>query len=74
VLLSRHEVPCGPVRPAHHLDVQYVAEAPAGAVPVASAESEQLRWFRVDDLPDDTDDSVRALVAHALARVRAVRR
>ncbi len=30
VLLSRHEVPCGPIRPAHHLDVQYVAVAPAG--------------------------------------------
>lgn len=74
VLLSRHEVPCGPVRPAHHLDVQYVAEAPAGAVPVASAESEQLRWFPVDGLPADTDDSVRALVAQALARVRPVRR
>ena len=74
VLLSRHEVPCGPVRPAHHLDVQYVAEVPDGAVPVVSAESEQLRWFPVDDLPEDTDDSVRALVRHALARVRQARR
>jgi 8-oxo-dGTP pyrophosphatase MutT (NUDIX family) len=71
VLLSRHEVPCGPVRPAHHLDVQYVAEVPAGAVPVASAESEQLRWFPVDALPADTDGSVRALVTHALARTRS---
>ena len=74
VLLSRHEVPCGPVRPAHHLDVQYVAEAPDGSVPVASVESVQLQWFPVDDLPADTDDSVRALVRHALARVRPVRR
>jgi 8-oxo-dGTP pyrophosphatase MutT (NUDIX family) len=74
VLLSRHEVPCGPVRPAHHLDVQYVAEAPHGAVPVVSSESEQLRWFPVGALPDDTDDSVRALVRHALHRVRQVRR
>jgi len=74
VLLSRHEVPCGPLRPAHHLDVQYVVHAPEGAVAVASAESEQLRWFPVDGLPADTDDSVRALVTHALARVRAVRR
>jgi 8-oxo-dGTP pyrophosphatase MutT (NUDIX family) len=74
VLLSRHEVPCGPVRPAHHLDVQYVAEVPEGAVSVASAESEQLGWFAPDDLPANTDDSVRALVTHALARVRTVRR
>jgi len=73
VLLSRHEVPCGPVRPAHHLDVQYVAEVPDGAVPVPSAESERLGWFPVDHLPEDTDDSVRALVRQALARVRAGR-
>ena len=31
VLLSRHEVPCGPLRPSHHLDVQFVAVAPADA-------------------------------------------
>jgi 8-oxo-dGTP pyrophosphatase MutT (NUDIX family) len=73
VLLSRHEVPCGPVRPAHHLDVQYLAEVADGAVPVASAESDQLRWFAVDDLPADADDSVRALVGHALARARSLR-
>lgn len=74
VLLSRHAVPCGPVRPAHHLDVQYVAEVQAGAVPVASAESEQLRWFAVDALPANTDDSVRALVSHALVRLQPARR
>jgi 8-oxo-dGTP pyrophosphatase MutT (NUDIX family) len=73
VLLSHHEVPCGPVLPAHHLDVQYVAHAPADAEAVRSAESEDLRWFAVDALPDDTDDSVRALVQHALRRGRLSR-
>lgn len=68
VLLSHHEVPCGPVRPAHHLDVQYVAEVPAGAVAVRSSESEDLRWFPVQELPEETDGSVRALVRHALRR------
>lgn len=67
VLLSRHEVPCGSVRPSFHLDVQYVATAPADAVPVASAESRELRWFGVDDLPADVDASVRALVGRAMA-------
>ena len=74
VLLSRHAVPCGPVGPAHHLDVQYVAEVAEGAVPVASAESVELRWFPVDNLPADTDDSVRALLRNAQARVRSERR
>jgi 8-oxo-dGTP pyrophosphatase MutT (NUDIX family) len=70
VLLSRHAVPCGPVRPAHHLDVQYVARVADGAVAVASEESEDVRWFRVDRLPEGVDDSVRDLVRHALQRAR----
>ncbi|MEV7397168.1 NUDIX domain-containing protein [Aeromicrobium sp. NPDC092404] len=70
VLLSRHEVPCGPVRPAHHLDVQYVAVAPAGARHVISDESDDLAWFDVEALPAETDDSVRALIAAARTRLR----
>ncbi|MPZ94098.1 MAG: NUDIX domain-containing protein [Propionibacteriales bacterium] len=65
--LSYHEVPCGPVRPAHHLDVQYVAAAPADAVPVISDESADLRWFPLDELPSDADGALRALVATAAA-------
>ena len=62
VLLSHHEVPsCGPIRPSHHLDVQYVAVAPPDAVEVISEESEDLRWWPVDALPADIDDSVREL-------------
>jgi 8-oxo-dGTP pyrophosphatase MutT (NUDIX family) len=68
VLLSRHEVPCGPLRPAHHLDVQYLARAADDAVAVRSVESADLRWFPVDALPVETDASVRALVDHALRR------
>ena len=70
VLLSRHEVPCGPTRPAHHLDVQYVAVAPAQAQHVISDESDDLAWFDVDALPAQTDDSVRALIAAARTRLR----
>jgi 8-oxo-dGTP pyrophosphatase MutT (NUDIX family) len=70
VLLSLHEVPCGPVRPAHHLDVQFVAVAPTGAREVISDESDDLAWFGVDELPADTDQSVRDLVAAATRRLR----
>jgi 8-oxo-dGTP pyrophosphatase MutT (NUDIX family) len=62
VLLSRHEVPCGPVRPARHLDVQFLCVAPPDALPAISEESRDLAWFPVDGLPVDADDSVRALV------------
>lgn len=64
VLLSRHEVPCGPVRPCFHLDVQFLAEADGAAEPVISEESDDVRWFDVDALPE-LDDSVRALITGA---------
>lgn len=69
VLLSRHEVPCGPVRSAFHLDVQYVCVAPPAAVRVVSDESLDLNWFGVEALPDDADDSVRRLVRASLRRL-----
>ena len=62
VHLSRHEVRCGPVRPSHHLDVQYVAIAPRDAEPVASLESLDVRWFDVDALPDDLEPDLQTLV------------
>jgi 8-oxo-dGTP pyrophosphatase MutT (NUDIX family) len=70
LLLSRHEVPCGPVRPSHHLDVQFVAVATAGAAPVMSPESLDLGWFALDDPPQNTDQSVRDLIAAASSRLR----
>jgi 8-oxo-dGTP pyrophosphatase MutT (NUDIX family) len=71
VLLSRHEVPsCGPIRPSHHLDVQHVAVAPPQAQHVISDESDDLAWFDVDRLPDETDESVRVLIAAARTRLQ----
>lgn len=70
VLLSRHEVPCGPLRPAHHLDVQFLAVVPAGTPLLASEESHAVRWFDAAALPADTDDSVRELTAAAMRRLR----
>lgn len=69
VLLSRHAVPfCVPG--GHHLDVQLVAVAPEAAVAVRSDESEDLRWFSVEDLPGNTDDDVRNLVSAGVRRLR----
>jgi len=69
VRLDRHRVRCGPGgEESEHLDVQYVAVAPEGAVPARSAESLDLAWWPVDRLPEPTDDSVRALVSRALRR------
>lgn len=67
VQLSRHPVRCGGVS-AYHLDVRYLAVAPAEALPVRSAESADLRWFAPRSLPDGADPSVVSLVERCLAR------
>jgi 8-oxo-dGTP pyrophosphatase MutT (NUDIX family) len=58
VQLDRHLTPC-----AWHLDVQYAAVAPQGAVEVISDESLDLRWFGYDEVAAVADGSVRSLLA-----------
>lgn len=67
VRLDRHRVGCH--GGSWHLDVQYAALAPVDAEHVISEESLELRWWPVDALPKDTDDSVRLLVRAALLAV-----
>lgn len=70
VLLSLHEVPgCGPIRPSHHLDVQFVAVAPHDDFTI-SEESADLAWFEASNPPAETDQSVRDLIAAAMTRLR----
>ena len=62
--LDRHPAPCSPDA-RHHLDVQWVAVAPPGAVIRRSPELLDLRWAPFDALPEPTDAAVRRLVARA---------
>jgi len=66
VHLDRHPVSCRGEM-SEHLDVQYVATVPDGSLPVMSDESDDLRWFALDDLPDDLDASMRSLLRAAEA-------
>jgi 8-oxo-dGTP pyrophosphatase MutT (NUDIX family) len=69
VHLDRHDVGfCGAHEQVRHLDVRFLALAPADAMPSVSAESLDVRWWPVDALPTDAPD-MRALVQHALDRV-----
>jgi 8-oxo-dGTP pyrophosphatase MutT (NUDIX family) len=69
VQLSEHAVPfCGARGGVHHLDVRFVAVAPAGADHSVSDESLDLRWWPADALPDPQPDLVELV---ALARARA---
>lgn len=71
LLLSRHVVPfCGPLQPAHHLDVQFMAVAPPGVDLVISEESDALGWWPADQPPEPTDQDVRDLIAAARTRLR----
>ncbi|MFB8178100.1 NUDIX hydrolase [Streptomyces sp. NPDC055966] len=64
VRLDRHHTPC-----AWHLDVQYAAVAPDGAVEAISDESLDLRWFAYDEVADVADESVGRLVEATRARL-----
>jgi 8-oxo-dGTP pyrophosphatase MutT (NUDIX family) len=68
LLLSKHEVPCGPARPTYHLDVQYLVLANHPVSPGVGEESVDVRWFAHDQLPE-VDDSVAALVRAARVRL-----
>jgi len=73
--LDRHQVRCRDGRGGEdfldHLDVQFLVLAPPCGVERRSSESLDLRWWPWSALPDDTDDSVRRLVAAARARLGA---
>ncbi|MGW5341407.1 NUDIX hydrolase [Streptomyces sp. NPDC004050] len=64
--LDRHPIPA----PCNwHLDVQYAALAPAGAVAEISEESLDLRWFAYEEVPAVADTSVVRLVEAVRARL-----
>ena len=66
--LSRHQVEfCDPRGPVDHLDVRFLALLGSDSEPAVSAESLDVRWWPVDDLPTDEPDMVE-LIALALAR------
>ncbi len=70
VHLDVHPITCSLGVPTRHFDVRFVAVAPAGAVPVISDESHDLRFWPVDALPDGAaEDGLAEAVALAVARV-----
>ncbi len=64
--LDRHPTVCrdgtGRSSPSCHLDLEHVGIAPPAASATCSAESLDLAWFPLDELPDGADEVVRTLV------------
>lgn len=67
VQLDRHLLVGDFRRCREHLDVRYAAVAPAGARPVVSGESLDVRWWPVDALPAATRAELTPLVSRARA-------
>jgi 8-oxo-dGTP pyrophosphatase MutT (NUDIX family) len=65
--VDRHPAPCNPGVVDEHLDVRYLVMAPAGAVPQVSDESEEVRWFGWDELPDGIEPTIVEMLAAARA-------
>lgn len=55
VHLDVHPVTCSLGRPTRHFDVRFLVRAPEGAVPRISAESQDLRWWPLAELPEEGD-------------------
>ena len=63
-----HPVVCSLGVPTRHLDLQFVAHAPAGAQIAISDESEDLRWWPAGALPEGSDHALAYLVSRAIGR------
>ncbi|WP_343572609.1 NUDIX hydrolase [Mycobacterium sp.] len=64
--INVHALTCSLGVPTRHLDLQFVAHAPADAQIVVSEESVDLRWWPIDGLPDGTDDALAYLIQRAV--------
>jgi 8-oxo-dGTP pyrophosphatase MutT (NUDIX family) len=69
IALDVHAITCSLGLPTRHYDVQYLAVTSAGAEPVMSDESLDLRWFPWDDLPADVAPELPRLVEVARTRL-----
>jgi 8-oxo-dGTP pyrophosphatase MutT (NUDIX family) len=56
VHLDVHPITCSLGVPTRHFDVRFAVRAPAGAEPVRSDESDDLRWWPIAALPPGCDD------------------
>lgn len=68
VNLDVHPITCSLGLPTRHYDVQFVGRAPAGAEPVISSESDDLRWFEVSDLPAGVSPELPGFIDRAVRR------
>ena len=64
-----HPVTCSLGVPTRHLDVRFLVHAPAGAMPVRSDESDDLRWWSLEEAADEALDDLRDMFEAARVRL-----
>ena len=69
VALHVHALTCSLGVPTHHLDLQFVAHAPADAQIAISDESLDLRWWPLTELPPESDFGLTQLTRAAQTSV-----
>jgi 8-oxo-dGTP pyrophosphatase MutT (NUDIX family) len=67
--LDVHPITCSLGVPTRHFDIRFLGRAPAGATAVISEESDDLRWFAVDALPDTIAAELPELIRRCVARI-----
>ncbi len=67
--VDRHPAPCNPRVVEEHLDVRYLVLAAGDAVPSVSSESDDVRWFSWDALPDDLEPTILEMLAAGRERL-----
>ncbi len=65
IQIDRHPVSCAGDMSVHY-DVEYLALVPRDAQEVISDESDDLRWFDLDALPEGLDPKVQSMIVAAL--------
>ena len=63
-----HPITCSLGEPTRHLDLRFVVRAADGAHIVRSAESNDLRWWPVDDLPGGEAGAERDALSDMISR------
>jgi coenzyme F420-0:L-glutamate ligase len=71
--LDVHPITCSLGLPTRHFDVRFVGIAPDGAEPTISHESDDLRWFDIEALPELIAPELPVLIERAVHRVRSAR-
>lgn len=69
--IHTHPITCSLGVPTRHLDLRFVVRVPDGSHIVRSAESTDLRWWPVDELPDGRAGAEREALREMIDRAHA---